>query len=49
MSKNNAGNKNGQAAEVAKLIEGARKHFPDGKQKITIGGASTTIDDATSA
>jgi hypothetical protein len=47
MAKNNTGNKNGKAAEVAKLIEGARKHFPDGKQKITIGGASTTVDDAT--
>jgi hypothetical protein len=42
MAKNN--NKNGKATRMAQVITGARKHFTNGSQAITLEGASTTID-----
>ncbi len=45
MGKNN-NNKNGKASAVGKLVAGAKKHFPNGKQQLLLGGASMTVDDA---
>ena len=42
MAKNN--NKNGKATQMAQVITGARKNFPNGAQTLTLDGASTTID-----
>lgn len=39
--------KNSKAAEVSHLIAGAKKHFPNGNQTVTLGGVSMTIDAAT--
>ena len=42
MAKNN--NKNGKATLMTHVIAGARKHFPNGSETITLEGTSTTID-----
>ena len=42
MAKNN--NKNGKATQMAQVIVGARKHFPNGAETLTLEGAPTTID-----
>ena len=39
--------KNSKAASVSQLIAGAKKHFPNGSQTVSLGGVSTTIDAAT--
>jgi hypothetical protein len=39
--------KNSKAAAVSQLIAGAKKHFPNGSQTVSLGGASMTIDAAT--
>ncbi len=43
---NNGNGKNSRATRVGQLIAGARKRFPNGKQQLIVGGASTTVDDA---
>jgi hypothetical protein len=42
MANNNPG-KNSRATRVGQLIAGAQKRFTNGKQQITVGGASTTV------
>lgn len=42
----NTNNKNGKATLVGQLISGAKKHFTNANQTITLGGASITIDAA---
>ena len=44
MAKNNNSNRNGKATRVAQVIAGARKHFPNGAETLTLEGAPTTID-----
>ncbi|HEX8791529.1 MAG TPA: hypothetical protein VF765_11310 [Polyangiaceae bacterium] len=39
--------KNSKAAKVSQLISGAKKHFPNGSQTVSLEGVSTTIDAAT--
>lgn len=41
---NNKIGKNSKATRVGQLIAGARKHFPNGSQAISLEGAPTTID-----
>jgi hypothetical protein len=40
----NNSNKNGKATRLTQVIAGARKHFPNGAQTLTLDGAPTTID-----
>ncbi len=42
----NTNDKNGRANEVAQIIAGAKKHFPDPAAQLTIDGAPTTVADA---
>jgi len=44
---NDTGNKNRKATAVGKLVAGAQKRFPNGKQSVTLEGETTTIDDVT--
>jgi hypothetical protein len=43
---NNSKGKNSTALRVGQLIAGAQKRFTNGKQQITVGGASTTVSAA---
>jgi hypothetical protein len=36
-----------KAAQVTNIIAGAKKHFPNGSQELTVGGATLTVDQAT--
>jgi hypothetical protein len=39
--------KNAKAAQVAKIIAGTKKRFPNGSQSLTVGGVARTVDQLT--